>query len=176
MRFENLVGNGVQKGQNSVRFCLTVWDMACMHLHEMSNLFSGRNKNILKCRLLKFLPRVLSVNNIVTAQTDSNEKWHVNKLLYILWLQKAWERKSNTVDSRYLELQGTLWNTSRYPYFDISDLRNRGKQLIKQPPLTEWICNLTLKLEIYWKYCGKEEKLLLRSNFSSFPQYFVVCW
>ena len=31
-----------------------------------------------------------------------------------------------------------------------------------------------LKLEIYWKYCGKEEKLLLRSNFSSFPQYFVT--
>ena len=22
---------------------------------------------------------------------------------------------SDTVDSRYLELQGTLWNTSRYP-------------------------------------------------------------
>ena len=32
-----------------------------------------------------------------------------------------------------------------------------------------------LKLEIYWKYCGKEEKLLLRSNFSSFPQYFATC-
>ena len=80
--------------------------------------------------------------------------------------------KESTVDSRYLELQGTLWNTSRYPYFDISDLRNWGKQLIEQPPLTEWTCNLTPKLEIYWKYCGKEEKLLLRSNFSSFPQYF----
>ena len=25
-----------------------------------------------------------------------------------------------------------------------------------------------LNLDIYWKYCGKEEKLLLRSNFSSF--------
>ena len=24
------------------------------------------------------------------------------------------------------------------------------------------------------KYCGKEEKLLLRSNFSSFPQYFQL--
>ena len=24
------------------------------------------------------------------------------------------------------------------------------------------------------KYCGKEEKLLLRSNFSSFPQYFQI--
>ena len=64
-----------------------------------------------------------------------------------------------TVDSRYLEIQGTLWNTSRYPYFDISDLWNWGKQLIEQPPLTEWICNLTPKLEIYWKY--------LRSNFFS---------
>ena len=29
---------------------------------------------------------------------------------------------SNTVDSRYLEIEGTLKNSSRYPYFDISDL------------------------------------------------------
>ena len=28
----------------------------------------------------------------------------------------------NTVDSRYLEIEGTLKNSSRYPYFDISDL------------------------------------------------------
>ena len=27
-----------------------------------------------------------------------------------------------TVDSRYLEIEGTLRNSSRYPYFDISDL------------------------------------------------------
>ena len=33
----------------------------------------------------------------------------------------------NTVNSRYLEVKGTLWNTSRYPYFDISDLQNWGK-------------------------------------------------
>ena len=32
-----------------------------------------------------------------------------------------------TVDSRYLEIEGTLWNTSRYPYFDISDVQNLGK-------------------------------------------------
>ena len=30
------------------------------------------------------------------------------------------------VNSRYLEFQGTLWNTSRYPYLDISDLQNWG--------------------------------------------------
>ena len=33
----------------------------------------------------------------------------------------------NTVDSRYLEVEATLWNTSRYPYFDISDFQNLGK-------------------------------------------------
>ena len=64
----------------------------------------------------------------------------------------------NTVDSRYLEIKGTIINTSRYPYFDIS-----------------WLCNLTpLIRNIYWKYCGKGEKLLPRSNFSSFLQYFVT--
>ena len=30
--------------------------------------------------------------------------------------------KLYTVDSRYLEIEGTLKNSSRYPYFDISDL------------------------------------------------------
>ena len=34
----------------------------------------------------------------------------------------------NTVDSRYLEFQETHWNTSRYPYFDISELIEWGKQ------------------------------------------------
>ena len=34
---------------------------------------------------------------------------------------------SNYSHSRYLEFQGTLWNTSRYPYLDISDLQNLGK-------------------------------------------------
>ena len=28
----------------------------------------------------------------------------------------------STVDSRYLEIEGTIINTLRYPYFDISDL------------------------------------------------------
>ena len=32
-----------------------------------------------------------------------------------------------TVDSRYLEFQGTIWTTSIYPYLDISDLQNWGK-------------------------------------------------
>ena len=102
--------------------------------------------------------------------------WDDSYILYMHQPKRIQQRrylKWHTVDSRYLEIQGTLWNISRYPY---SDLRNWGKQLIQQPTLTEWIFNLTPKLEIYWTYCEKEEKLLLRSNFSSFPQYFVACW
>ena len=34
---------------------------------------------------------------------------------------------ASTVNSRYLEFQGTLWNTSGYPYFDISDLQHWEK-------------------------------------------------
>ena len=33
-----------------------------------------------------------------------------------------------TVDSRYLEFQGAPWNTSRYPYLEISELQKWGKQ------------------------------------------------
>ena len=132
---------------------------------------------------------------------------------------KSNNRKQNIVEKRkncssYLEVQGTLWNTSRYPYLDISDLQNWGKNksnkvledimqcfcIISHKPsplkrmfrdiqiviimyfvvvssvgkTNEYIIWL-LKLELYWKYCGKEEKLLLRSNFSSFPQYFIIC-
>ena len=35
-------------------------------------------------------------------------------------IKEVWS--NNTVVSRYLEIEGTLRNTSRYPYFDISDL------------------------------------------------------
>ena len=59
---------------------------------------------------------------------------------------------SHTVDSRYLE---RLSRITAYLEVKILSL-----------PKHE---NLTTSN----KYCGKEEKLLLRSNFSSFPQYFL---
>ena len=38
-------------------------------------------------------------------------------------LEIIWEETiTHTVDSRYLEIDRTVINTSRYPYFDISDL------------------------------------------------------
>ena len=67
----------------------------------------------------------------------------------------------STVDSRYLEVEGTLWNTSRYPYFDISVCRteentNRTTKFLK------WTCNFTpLVRNICWKYCGTWEKYFI---------------
>ena len=78
-----------------------------------------------------------------------------------------------TVDSRYLEVQGTLWNTSRYPYLDISDLQNIKKKKKKKKKSTtfkKWICNLTLKirdvLKILWKRgeIAPQEQFLLFST------------
>ena len=41
-----------------------------------------------------------------------------------------------TVDSRYLEIEGTLKNSSRYPYFDISDFVVLRKKQFEQPNFT----------------------------------------
>ena len=54
-----------------------------------------------------------------------------------------------------------------------AELRKKNKKIEQSHSTNEYVFWL-LKFEIYWKYCGKEEKLLLRSNFSSFPQYFVT--
>ena len=78
-----------------------------------------------------------------------------------------------TVDFRYLEVQGTRWNTSRYPYFEISDLHSWGK-INRTTTFHKWICNLTPEVRDILKIVRKKEKLILRSNFSSFSQYFVT--
>ena len=62
--------------------------------------------------------------------------------------------RSYTVNSRYLEFQGTVWNTSRYPYLDISDFQNWGK-IIRTTTFNKFICNWTLEdravSKILWK-------------------------
>ena len=142
---------------------------ACSYSKPILQSISSEKKEFVSMCSKLFPFRVIES----TRNDPTRESYRHAHKTEISWSAVFWTRIA-TVEYRYLEIQGTLWNTSRYPYFDISDLRN-WLQFIEQPPLTEWICNLTPKLEIYWKYCGKEEKLLLRSNFSSFPQYFVTC-
>ena len=69
---------------------------------------------------------------------ELNYKWTikfntVNSLYMKHWYLKVPHIKNYslenlpTVDSCYLEVEWTLSNTSRYPYFDISDVQNWGK-------------------------------------------------
>ena len=66
-------------------------------------------------------------------------------------------------------------------YFEISVPRHIRVERVKKTinwtiTFNKWMCNLTPKVrKIYIKWCGKEEKLLLRSSFSFFPHYFVTC-
>ena len=61
----------------------------------------------------------------------------------------------STVDSRCLEVKGTLWNTSRHPYLDLSDLQI--EETNQTTTFNKWVCNLTPEvrdtciLKILWK-------------------------
>ena len=59
--------------------------------------------------------------------------WHQSEVTEVKWkskrlpLETKTQKKRNTVCSRYLEVHGTLCNTSRYPYLDMSDLQKCWK-------------------------------------------------
>ena len=109
----------------------------------------------------------LSPRETIRITVESQISWKRNK------------RKKYTVDSRYLEFQGTLI------FFEISVLRHirlaefRKKWIEPQHLTNVYICNLTPEVRdifIIWKYCGKEEKLLLRSNYFIFPLFYNILW
>ena len=96
---------------------------------------------------------------------------YVLKLEFLLW-------------KRYIiNIQSTLvFSKSKGPSETLRDIRTSTNQISRIEQNTnrtikfhKWTCTLTpLVRNIYWKYCGKGEKLLLRSNFSSYPQHFVT--
>ena len=71
---------------------------------------------------------------------------------------------ANIVDSRYLEVQETPWNTSRYPYLDMQELQSEEK--MNEPHFTNHP-EVRDILKILWKR-GEI------ANFSSLPQYFIM--
>ena len=80
---------------------------------------------------------------IEKIKLDIFMQWFLFYLLVLLHI---------TVYSHYLKVQGTLWNSSKYLYFNISDLQKWGKN--EQPHFTNEYVILLLNLEICWKYCG----------------------
>ena len=105
-------------------------------------IFLARNFSYTFCWILKILPVFLLWYEDVHVVLDVwschlSQWWRYGSFRLPLHKRScAQESKQkvtklvsrvNTVDSRYLEFQGTVLNTSRYPYFDISDLQNWGK-------------------------------------------------
>ena len=87
----------------------------------------------------------------------------------LLVMLKLFQKQSTLVISKSKGPSETLRDihTSTYQICRIAENTNETTTFYK--------CNLTpLVRNIYRKYCGKGEKLLLRSNFSSYPQYFVT--
>ena len=63
-----------------------------------------------------------------------------------------------------------LWEKSVYSWLSLS--RTRLSRITAYLEVKIWSPPKHENLTTCKKYCGKEKKLLLRSNFSSFPQYF----
>ena len=107
-------------------------------------------------------------------------KWYDSAFSYT-FIVSLWNRiRNSAVTGTYSRLSLSQIPRDSLKLFEISVPRNiRVAEVRKTWNQTtsfnnEYVIWL-LKLETYWKYCGKEEKLLLRSNFSSFLQYFVIC-
>ena len=70
---------------------------------------------------------------------------------------------TNTVDSCYLEVQGTLWNTSRYPYLTYQICRI-GEMVNGTTRFHKWICNLTFDCRNILKNIMEKRRFLLFST------------
>ena len=91
--------------------------------------------------------------------------------LQTCFFAQSFIKVSTTVDSRYLEFIGPLWNTPRYPYLDISDLQNLEKKYWRTT-FNKCVCILTPNfrdvLKILWKrgeIAPKEQFLLFSTIF-----------
>ena len=122
---------------------------------------------------------------------------HPYYVLYVTYLALLWSIMNLSIPTTILYFYYFLYidinlvykckyirlSLSRIPrdslkHFEISVPRHirfsELRKLFEQPHLTNLYVIGLLTLQTYRKYCGKEEKLLLRSNFSSFPQYFLL--
>ena len=76
-------------------------------------------------------------NFIIHVRHNENTIWAVITITLSLSLCHLNSCLVPTVDSLYLEVEGALWNTSRYPYFNISDFAELNNKIqFKQPNIT----------------------------------------
>ena len=118
----------------------------------------------------------IKMTRCVTNNVRANEKLRTRTCdldftcaIWILKVNLVWKNYSQLSLSRSpMGLSEVLRGirTSTYQIGRIEEKLNRTTTF------QNWICKLTSEMEIYWKYWGKEKRLLFRSNFFSFPQKF----
>ena len=98
---------------------------------KYQNLFSGKNKkNISKCRLLKILPRVLSVNMVLRCK--------VNDLLVnrqaVSWIVSCnFEVIKKKRIFSYFSMKKMFWNIIRSSGYFYVEIRNHSTPLPTSP-------------------------------------------
>ena len=102
------------------------------------------------------------------------ELMQMHKSLQYCYVEVIPERKKNILNltTLFFLFGADLLYMSCVKYSWLSLSRPRLSRITAYLEAKIWSLPIYENLTTYGKYCRKEEKLLLRSNFSSFPQYF----
>ena len=92
---------------------------------------------------------------------------------YTVYFDKSFQAHWQTLSKEIVKCHFSLTTTTPMPKYSwLSLSRPRLSRITAYLEAKIWSLPIYENLTTDGKYCRKEEKLLLRSNFSSFPQYF----
>ena len=175
----NFIDMWVYSMSYDLMFSLTEWGR---HVHSKYCWENGHSYNLLYRYSSNFF------NTFALRKAKIVFNFGLSECNRVKQARKGWAKsvcktlfRSNT----HFTVQSTLViSKSKGPAETLRDIRTSTYQMCRIEENTKrttkfhkWTCNLTpLIRNICWKYCGKGEKLLLRSNFSPYPQYLITWW
>ena len=178
--------------------CYILWILQMLLIVNSTNATYVNSTNATYCEIYKcYILWILQMQHIVKSTNaqaavsdfmpetflDLKETCNCQTIKCLCVSSEKWDplEARNTPKKK---IQSTLViSKSKGPAETLRDIRTLTYQMWRIEENTElttkfhkWTCYLTpLIRNICWKYCGKGEKLLLRSNFSPYPQYFITC-
>ena len=152
-------------GRAPTQICIMVWNCGLLHLvqSQAESLETDRSEETMQTQI-----RLLLRSSLIRIYTVCHS-------ICIFWMHYCIVKLFYYISNNYVNCSRLSLSRSRrdpLKHFEmICRIEENAKTNIQ---FHKWTCNLTpLFRDICWKYCGKGEKSLLRSNFSSYPQYFV---
>ena len=139
-----------------------------MYIVFILNIWKSQFDNLVMC---------LKIAGWVANNVDHNQMLKSSAVSSVCWGLSIWIHRVKMEHIGWLESTSTLviWN-SKGPSEILRDICTSTYQIcrieekiIRTTTFNKYICVIgLLKLEIYWKYCGKEEKLLIFYLFLDF--------